>query len=122
MFNCGPALGAGEVTENTLRTVTASDSPTPLPKAQGWDVGSVSTSGVGANFAALPSYIARQVTILNNSGFDIEVRKVGTTNAPFPVLYGTGYTFDVVANANEIELRRIDQVGTPVTVNFHTEY
>lgn len=122
MFNCGPAFGSGTTTENTQRVVISSDSPIPIQKVQDFDFGAVQTASTGSNFTALPSYEARNVTLLNNSGFDVEVRKVGTTNAPFPVLYGTGYTFGVKENANELELRRIDQSDTQVTVNFNVEY
>lgn len=79
---------------------------------------------VTGTWAPLANTTGRSVTVANGrytaagpveDGIIVEVRRVGTT-ASIVLPVGELTTINVDANANEIELRRYDQVATPVTL------
>ena len=80
-------------------------------QAQSWDVISAVFS---AAYVAFPSTLATTVTVVNNTGTSINVKKTtGTVGLPLPDR--TSADFTVVANANEISFCRTDGLNTPVT-------
>ena len=80
-------------------------------QAQSWDVLSAVFS---ATYVAFPSTLATTVTVVNNTGTSINVKKTtGTVGLPLPDR--TSADFTVVANANEISFCRTDGLNTPVT-------
>ena len=80
-------------------------------QAQSWDIVSAAFS---TSYVAFPSVAATTVTVVNNTGTSINVKKTtGTVGMPLPDR--TSADFSVVANANEISLRRTDASSTPVT-------
>jgi hypothetical protein len=80
----------------------------------------VATDVVGANFVLLNAAGCQQATILNNTGVDLEVQRNGA-GVTLPVLDGSFWTFRGITNANQIGVRRMDLVGTPVTVKYELE-
>lgn len=80
-------------------------------QAQSWDIVSAAFS---ASYVAFPSVAATTVTVVNNTGTSINVKKTtGTVGLPLPDR--TSADFSVVANANEISLCRTDASSSPVT-------
>ncbi len=82
--------------------------------------GSAQTSASGATYVTLASAVCDRVTILNNSGADVEVRRDGAGVA-IPVFDSNGFPFPAIANANALSLRRVDQSNTQVTVHYTIE-
>jgi hypothetical protein len=82
--------------------------------------GSVTTSAAGSSFVTLSSISANQLTMINNSGKDVEVRRNGA-GAAIPVFDGSFWTFRGISNADQLSLRRIDQSNVQVTVHYEVE-
>lgn len=93
--------------------IKVSSNPSP---ATAWGTDSVSTAGTGTNFTALPSHDAAAVLIVNPS-VALDVRKVGAS-AFVTMAAGTGLEIPVVANSNEIEVRRNDVSNSQISVKF----
>lgn len=83
-------------------------------------IGTVTTAASGATWTTLGSQACDQVLVFNNSGTDIEVRRNAAGTA-FPVMDGGGYVFRGVTNANQLQVRRLDQANTQVTVNYEAQ-
>lgn len=81
---------------------------------------SVQTAATGANFTTFPAQLCKQLTIVNNTGTDIEVQR-GGTGAAIPIINGTAYPFYDVGDASQLAVRRIDQSNTQVTVKARWE-
>lgn len=75
---------------------------------------SVITSAAGSGWATLPDVVCDKVLLVNNTGADLEVRRGGAGVAA-PVLDSSGLEFESLANANELQVRRVDQSTTQVT-------
>lgn len=74
------------------------------------------TSATGANFTPFASQACRRLTILNgrSGAVPLEVRKVGgSATFHVPVM---GFVTVYGENANEWEVRRVDQSNTQVTL------
>lgn len=83
------------------------------PQAQSWDVVAAS---VGNVYTTFPSATASTVTVINNTGTSITVKKTGgATGVPLPDR--TSADFNVLNNANEISMIRTD--GNASTVSVH---
>jgi len=80
----------------------------------------VQTSATGANFALFASQACRQLTLLNDTGTDLEVQRGGTGQA-LRVQDGMGYTFRGLTNANQLGVRRVDQSNTQVSARAEWE-
>lgn len=82
-------------------------------QAQSWDVVAATVTNV---YTAFPSATASTVTVVNNSGTSITVKRTGgTTGVPLPDR--TSADFNVLNNANEISLIRTDGSATPVSAH-----
>lgn len=75
---------------------------------------SVTTSATGSGWTALPDLACDAVLLLNNTGADLEVRR-GGAGVAVPVLDSSGLEFESIANANELQVRRLDQSTSLVT-------
>ena len=88
-----------------------SGTATTYPQAKSWDVVYASVNNV---YTAFPSATASTVTVVNNTGTSITVKKTGgATGVPLPDR--TSADFNVLNNANEISLIRTDGSATPVS-------
>jgi len=81
---------------------------------------SVSTSAVGATYVALNTVAAERVSVINDTGVDLELRQ-GGSGVAIPVFAGSFFTFAGIANANELDVRRVDLSNTQVTVKYRLE-
>jgi hypothetical protein len=80
----------------------------------------VQTSATGASWVTFASQAVRQMTLVNNSGTDIEFRQGGGGIA---IKIGDGSAFTVMGinNANLIDIRRVDISNTQVFVQARWE-
>lgn len=78
---------------------------------------SVTTANPGSGWAALPNIACDRVLLINSTGTDIEARRGGAGTA-VPILDSNGLEFEALTNANQLEVRRVDQSNTQVTVPF----
>jgi hypothetical protein len=94
--------------------------PSAVPRLTSVTNASVATSGTGATFVPLASAACNAVEFINTApaAVDIEYRRGGAgvainipAGASFPVLG--------VTNANQLDIRRVDQSNTPQTVYYH---
>ena len=131
------AIAVDPATETTLATLateaTLATMSAKLPAALGPKAGSASlsvvealptttnfsvqTAATGASFVALASASCNVVRIVNAwpGAVDIEVRR-GGTGVTIPVPGGAERAFDGVTNASDLQVRRIDQSNTQVTI------
>jgi hypothetical protein len=78
------------------------------------------TSATGSNWVTLTSQACKQITVSNQSGTSIEFRQ-GGAGAGFVVPTGSFFSFFGLANANELQIRRVDVSNTQVTVSLRWE-
>lgn len=76
---------------------------------------SVQTANPGTGWVTFQSTVGDTIDIQNFTGTDIEYRRGGAGSA-IRIPDGFGREIDIVANANEIQVRRVDQTNTQVTV------
>lgn len=101
-------------------TATQKASATIVPEMQDGGNIQVVTSVTGATYTTFAAQATKQLTIVNATGTDIEVRQDGAGVA-LPIINGTAYPFYGLANANQLGVRRIDNSNTPVTVKARWE-
>ena len=99
-------------------TVTGGLLVTPA-MASGGNI-SVDTAATGTNFATFGSQACKQLTIVNDTGTDIEVRQ-GGSGVALPIFNGDKFTFYGLSNANTLGVRRKDTSNTQVTVKARWE-
>lgn len=87
-------------------TVTAS-----YPQAKSWEIVYASVSN---SYTAFPSATASTVTVVNNTGTSITVKKTGNS-VGMPLPDRSSADFNVLNNANELSLIRTDGSATPVS-------
>jgi hypothetical protein len=80
----------------------------------------VTTSGTGTNFTAFAAQPCQQLTVVNNTGTDVEVQQGGTGDT-LPVINGSAYPFYGLTDASQLSIRRIDTSNTTVTVKARWE-
>lgn len=132
--------GSGAVDSNTTRVALGSDSPginslssidtkTPsldnskqpvIPSMTSGGNISAQTAATGTNWTAYSSQSCKQLTLSNQSGTTIEVRQ-GGTGVGLQIPTGSFYTFFGIANANQLEIRRVDTTNTQVTITARWE-
>lgn len=83
-----------------------------------WDTGQSTNADSSAGYEALTGASASYVTISNNTGTTIDIRKSGTSSAPFELASGTGVTLPVITTVAEIEWKRSDDAATSVTISY----
>lgn len=118
----GPAaLGQGTMAQSS-RVVIASDQSTiaVAPQmASGGNI-SVATNATGSTYNAFSSQACKQLTIVNDTGFDIEFQQ-GGSGVAIPIFDGSSFTIFGISNVNSIGVRRKDTSNTPVTVKARWE-
>tara|TARA_R110000868_G_scaffold221145_1_gene472622 strand:+ start:51 stop:638 length:588 start_codon:yes stop_codon:yes gene_type:complete len=75
----------------------------------------VQTSGTGANFVNFDDIPCDSLDITNNTGVDIEYNRDGGGYA-MPIIDKQSRLIPGITNANQIYVRRIDQIGSAVIV------
>jgi hypothetical protein len=81
---------------------------------------SAQTNATGTDWTAYGSQALKQLTISNQSGTAIEFRQ-GGSGVGFQVPTGSFYTFFGISNASSLEIRRVDQSNTQVTITARWE-
>jgi hypothetical protein len=81
---------------------------------------SAQTNATGTNWTAYSSQECDQMTLSNQTGTNIEVRE-GGSGVGFIIPTATFYTFFGITNANQLQIRRADQLNTQVTVTARWE-
>lgn len=74
---------------------------------------SATTSG-GASYVAFSSQACSQLTIQNNTGYELLVQK-GGSGVAFPIPDGQPYPFTGLTNADQLAVKRTDE-GAAITV------
>lgn len=89
--------------------------PNSVPLAASVTIMSVTTAATGSNWTAFSSQACNALDIVNSSSVSVEYRRGGTGNA-MTILSGSARLVVGIANANEIQVRRVDQSNTQVTI------
>ena len=81
-----------------------------------WDVlsASIASSSGYVTFTQLPSYNARSITITNQTGTQLNIKRTSGTGISLPLPSASGITLSLITNTNEISITQ--QSGNPVTV------
>jgi hypothetical protein len=90
--------------------------PTTLPRTGAATIMACQTAGDGATWAAFANQACTCLSLVNNSGQDLEFRRGGAGNA-LPLLNRMAYLVVGLTNANQVSIRRIDQSNTQVTLS-----
>ncbi len=72
-------------------------------------------AATGANYTAFSSQTCQSLDIVNTSSVAIEYRRGATGNA-MTILSGSSRLVVGITNANEIDVRRVDQSNTQITI------
>ena len=89
--------------------------PASVPGAQSATILSLTTSATGATFTAFSSQTCNSLDIVNTSSVAIEYRRGATGNA-MTILSGSSRLVVGITNANQIDVRRVDQSNTQITI------
>jgi hypothetical protein len=83
---------------------------------------SLETSPTGSTWVPFGSASqATRLSVLNNTGTTLEFRREGEEAAIFQLPTGMAWTFTGIHNAAQINMRRVDQSNTQVTVYAEAE-
>jgi hypothetical protein len=84
---------------------------------------SVQTAATGTNWAAFPSYRCSTLSVLNNSGTSINLRRKGEADASRVLLLKDGQAWMArsLTNSDQLEIRRADTANTQVTLHGEAE-
>jgi len=89
--------------------------PASVPGAQSVTIMSLTTSATGATFNAFSSQACNSLDIVNTSSVAIEYRR-GATGSAMTILSGSSRLIVGITNANQIDVRRVDQSNTQITI------
>ena len=81
---------------------------------------SVQTNATGANWTALEEVRASRITLSNQTGTTIEVRQDGA-GVGLQIPTGTFFTFFILGITSQLEVRRVDQSNSQVTITARWE-
>ncbi len=81
---------------------------------------SATTSATGANWVAFDAQSLSQLTIVNDTGTDIEWRQ-DSAGVALPIASGNDFTIYGISDASQISVRRVDQSNTQKTVKARWE-
>jgi hypothetical protein len=87
-----------------------------LPTSGTAGITSAQTNATGTNWTAFASQACSQLDLVNISGTTIEYRRNATGTA-MPIPTGSSRLVIGITNANQVDIRRVDQSNTQVTVN-----
>lgn len=120
ILNRIPAALGQSTMANSFRVVLPSDQ-SPLstrpsvPYASSVTILSAQTNATGTNWTAFGSAVCTAIDITNNTGIDIEYRRNGA-GTTYPIPAKTARLIIGISNANQIEIRRIDQNNNQITI------
>ena len=80
-------------------------------------IGSITTDSAGTNYVTFTTGACYELSLINNSGVSISVRRNGSGTA-LPIPSGNGYTFKGISNANQLSLIRTDFATNQVTLYY----
>ena len=89
--------------------------PTSVPGAASATIISLTTAATGANYTAFSSQTCNSLDIVNTSSVAIEYRR-GATGSSMTILSGSSRLVVGISNANQIDVRRVDQSNTQITI------
>ena len=105
-----------EGADGTGTDVSASNPlPTSVPGAASAVIMSLTTAATGANYTAFSSQTCNSLDIVNTSSVAIEYRR-GATGSSMTILSGSSRLVVGISNANQIDVRRVDQSNTQITI------
>ena len=81
---------------------------------------SVQTNATGTNWTALEEVRASRITLSNQTGTTIEVRQDGA-GVGLQIPTGTFFTFFILGLTSQLEVRRVDQSNSQVTITARWE-
>lgn len=93
----------------------ANPMPSSVPGAVSATILSLTTAATGTNYTAFSSQTCQALDIVNTSSVAIEYRRGATGNA-MTILSGSSRLVVGITNANEIDVRRVDQSNTQITI------
>lgn len=111
-FGTGPKPTAVELKGTYSADIVA---PT-LPTAASGTITSAQTAAIGSNWGTFNSAVCDQLDIVNNTGTTIEYRR-GGAGSTMQIRDGSSRLVIGITNANQIDVRRVDQSNTQVTVS-----
>lgn len=80
-------------------------------------IGVVTTSSTGSNWVTLPAGACRLLDLVNPSNVAIEYRRNGAGES-MVILPASSRAIVGITNSNQIDVRRLDQNNSPVTLHF----
>jgi len=81
---------------------------------------SVQTNATGTNGTAIEEVRASRITLSNQTGTTIEVRQDGA-GVGLQIPTGAFFTFFILGLTSQLEVRRVDQSNTQVTITARWE-
>lgn len=93
----------------------ANPMPSSVPGAVSATILSLTTAATGSNYTAFSSQTCQSLDIVNTSSVAIEYRRGATGNA-MTILSGSSRLVVGITNANQIDVRRVDQSNTQITI------
>jgi hypothetical protein len=93
----------------------ANPMPTSVPGAVSATILTLTTAATGANYTAFSSQTCQSLDIVNSSSVAIEYRR-GATGNSMTILSGSSRLVVGITNANQIDVRRVDQSNTQITI------
>jgi hypothetical protein len=93
----------------------ANPMPSSVPGAVSATILSLTTAATGSNYTAFAITTCQSLDIVNTSSVAIEYRRGGAGNA-MTILSGSSRLVVGITNANEIDVRRVDQSNTQITI------
>lgn len=104
------------IPDNTPVDVSAVNPlPVSVPGAVSATILSLTTAATGTNYTAFSSQTCQALDIVNTSSVAIEYRRGATGNA-MTILSGSSRLVVGITNANQIDVRRVDQSNTQITI------
>lgn len=102
--------------DNTANDIsTTNPMPTSVPGAVSATILSLTTAATGTNYTAFSSQVCQSLDIVNTSSVAIEYRR-GATGSSMTILSGSSRLVVGISNANQIDVRRVDQSNTQITI------
>lgn len=93
----------------------ANPMPSSVPGAVSATILSLTTAATGTNYTAFSSQTCQSLDIVNTSSVAIEYRRGAAGNA-MTILSGSSRLVVGITNANQIDVRRVDQSNTQITI------
>jgi len=93
----------------------ANPMPSSVPGAVSATILSLTTAATGANYTAFSSQTCQSLDIVNTSSVAIEYRRGAAGNSMI-ILNGSSRLVVGITNANQIDVRRVDQSNTQITI------